>query len=39
MLENLKFFWRANTWDQDKITKIQQWLKDNFQPTEEDKKP
>ena len=21
---------RANTWDQDKITKIQIWLKDNF---------
>ena len=29
---------RANTWDQDKITKIQQWLKDNFQPVKEDKK-
>ena len=22
---------RANTWDQDKITHIQQWLKDNFE--------
>ena len=30
---------RANTWDQDRITKIQQWLKDNFQPVKEDKKP
>lgn len=22
---------RADTWNQDKITKIQQWLKDNFE--------
>lgn len=22
---------RANTWDQDKITYIQEWLKDNFE--------
>ena len=22
---------RANTWDQDKITHIQKWLKDNFE--------
>lgn len=22
---------RANTWDQDKITHMQQWLKDNFE--------
>lgn len=25
---------RANTWDQDKITHIQQWLKDNFEVKE-----
>ena len=27
---------RANTWDQDKITYIQEWLKDNFEERDDD---